>query len=255
MNVLVHFRGGIGDACIWMQKLAGLFDFHKKDNITFVINARCGISLILKLFTLNQQFRTFLSNGDEQSIFNVNYHNPANLTKIKKLVKHDIFYNFDAWVNNGWNKPVSEVYPELGLDLFPVTPKPVKMKLVTICPNGYHIKNTWTDKKWHELARLIETKGYKARFVGNYRNNILPEETFIKIISSSSLCISVDTGARNLAMINGIPVIELGTPGKGDPNFDIFHPKEYRNNTKYYPDIDKVTVEQIFEESIRMIHG
>jgi hypothetical protein len=54
-------------------------------------------------------------------------------------------------------------------------------------------------------------------------------------------------------MINEIPVIELGTPGKGDPNFDIFHPKEYRYNTKYYPDIDKITVEELIMECTRWL--
>ena len=254
-KVAAVFRGSIGDACIWLIKLRGLFQRHTDDQITFVINSRYNKVSTMYLLCLNKDMEVFYNYHPER-ILDIPYHMPTDLKKVLKLTgKWDILYQFDVWNENKWNPPAAQMYPELGNDFYPAEiPKECTNKIV-LHPYGYNIKDTWTKEKWYELKKKFASKGYEVVFMGSFEKNSMLQSfaEIIQVVKYSRLWIGVDTGTRNLAMIFKVPAIELGTPGKGDPNFDVFHPKEYRWNSFYFPNIDTVSVDALFNKGMEFL--
>jgi ADP-heptose:LPS heptosyltransferase len=252
-KVLVLFRGSIGDACVWMPKLKGLFDRHKSDDIYFIFNSRYDKEFTLSIFRKNSPFMNYWC-LNEDKITSIPYHMPSKVNSIRaNFGPHDYFYNFDVWGNEAWNPPVAEMYRELGYDVYPVKLDNKREKTIIIHPYGYYIKNTWTPQKWLRLRGLYEQAGYKVVLCGDTKEHFFNINDLIEMIRTASLWIGVDTGTRNIALIYQTPVIELGTPGKGDPNLAVFTPVEYRHNSIYAPNIDLMTPDQIFNKSKEMM--
>ncbi|MBF0556174.1 MAG: hypothetical protein HQK96_16765 [Nitrospirae bacterium] len=253
MRILVHLRVGIGDAVVWMPKFKGLFQFHGEDEIYFVVNSRPDFQLILKIFLLNPDFAAYFEKYPER-VVRIPYHSPVDFGRVRCLVPPcDMFFDFDVYSEGQWTLPVDMVYPFLGYDMYPVEMIKNRTGDVLIHPYGFYIRDTWTVEKWEELADRFVRAGFPVKFLGDYKNSIYPIDDLIGIVRNARLWIGIDTGTRNLAMVHGVPVIELGTPGKGFPNHDIFHPKQYRMNSKYHEDIDKVTPVQIFNEGMKWL--
>lgn len=253
MKVLVHYRGAIGDACIWMTKFKGLFQKHMNDELYFVLNSRYDRDATVGLFLHNPFFYRYYADNMDR-VIDIAYHMPADLPRVKAMVAgFDLFYDFDVWdtEHKTWYPPVSERYVDLGYDVFPVEiTRHERKNTVILHPYGYHIKDTWTKAKWEELASLYKgVAGYEVVFVGE---TILHIDKLVSLVKTARLWVGVDTGTRNIAMIHRTPAMELGTPGKGDPNFDMFHPKEYRGNTAYFPDINNLSTIQIFKDSMEL---
>ena len=251
MKVLIHFRGSIGDMCLWMTKFKGLFHKYEGDDIYFVLNSRYSKKDTMTIFCENKEIFNFY--GEYSSnVLSVEYHRPADIKMIRSLVpSHDCFYDFDLWdsVSVNMKPPVVGLYPDLGNDIFPVDSKKyAKNRHVVIHPEGYFVKDTWKKEYWQELINLFKKEGYKIYVTGrpydfdNIENKkLFTFKILVKIVASADLWIGIDTGIRNLAMIFQVPVVELGTPGKGYPNYDVFHPVDYRNNSMYFRDIDILT--------------
>ena len=98
------------------------------------------------------------------------------------------------------------------------------------------------------MFELYNNRGYHVIAIGDFNENFLPLDELIELIATAKLWIGVDTGTRNIAMIYKTPVLELGTPGKGEPNHDIFHPKEYRKDTLYHFNINLLKPEEVIQK-------
>jgi hypothetical protein len=234
-----------------MPKFRGLFELYKNDEIYFILNPRYDKKTITDLWRHNKDFDNYFKNNEDK-IITIQYQHPADMDKIRSLLPYNIFYNFDVWdkKKNLWNPPVYNMYPELGYDIYP-SESCKKTRSIIIHPFGHHIKNTWTRANWDRLGKIYSDAGYDVTYCGDYSNNFLDMNTLWDKINKASLWIGVDTGTRNIALLCKTPVVELGTPGKGDPNMAVFHPIEYRHNSTFHPDINKVTVEQLSTKIVR----
>lgn len=256
-KIVVYLRGAIGDICVWMPKFKGLFQKYDDKKISWLLNSRYSPEETMILLCENKEMKEFYKNNPK-SIKILPYEGAWLKIKFEGV----LLYLFDIWdiEKNIFREPVSQLYSELGFETYPVVLEKKDIdKYVIIHPSGFLAdrQNLWSRKYWQELINKIRDKGYQVVITGGpydfaniINNRPLPDfRTLIDITKHAKLWIGIDTGIRNLAMIYQVPVIELGTPGQGTFSYDVFHPAEYRNRSKFFENIDNLIPEDIIKAS------
>ena len=245
MKVLVYMFGGIGNLYTWVPKFKGLFTLHGRDDINFLIRTHYDYEFCTKLLSKNKDFKAYFeSHPDFIKVISFDdSYMPSGFDKVYDFVNHYVHSTHlprdqaaSERTKFNWCLPVASMYVHLGYDQYPVEIKQ-KLNHIVMCPCGQSVRSK--EHRWEKLNKMFIKKGYKTHIIGDYSNNYLPADELFDLINTAKLWIGVDTGTRNIALLCKTPVVELVIPGRGRPNYNVFHPREYRNNSLFLPNFLK----------------